>query len=421
MKTIQFARDFFCYALKGDSRYYTWLGILGILVIPWAYGSYEQLVVKGMIVAGFTDQISWALYEGNFIFLVGVAAAAVTVVFPYYAYRPKPGERRKTSQQALKNVVLIGEMLAITAVTMVMIFIIYHMGRPDRLWHIIPVIGIFNFPHSMLTWDVLVLNVYLVLNIVCGFYYMYKKYTGEPINENFYMPLVYISIVWALSIHTVTAFLINTMPPRPMWFHSVMPIKFISTAFAGGSAIIIVALMVYRKFTKLEISDEAINFISQVTVWCLGIALFLIMSEIVTELYPSTEHSFQIKYVLFGMMGLSKLVPWMWTSLTIMVVSFILLLIPGIRKNYTILPVICTLLFIGIWIEKGMALVIPGMVPSPIGELSEYSPTWIEIFITIGNWAIGLIMFTILSKGAVGVMLGEVRHPSAIGKEVAHH
>lgn len=411
MKTIQFARDFICYALKGDSRYYTWLGILGILVIPWAYGSYEQLIANGMIVAGFTDQISWAMYEGNFIFLVGVAAAAVTVVFPYYVYKVK----------SVQNVVLIGEMLAITAVTMVMMFIIYHMGRPDRLWHIIPVIGIFNFPNSLLTWDVLVLNVYLVLNIACGFYSMYKRYTGEPMNEIFYKILVYIAIPWALSIHTVTAFLINTMPPRPMWFHSVMPIKFISTAFAGGSAIIIVALLVYRKYTKLEIPDKAINFISQITVWCLGIALFLLMSEIVTELYPSTEHSFQIKYALFGMFGLSKLVPWMWASLTIMVVSFILLLIPRIRKNYTILPVICTLLFIGIWIEKGMALVIPGMVPSPIGEFSEYTPTWIEIFITAGNWAIGLIMFTILSKGAVGVMLGEVRHPSAVGKAANDH
>src|SRR3990172_8785209 len=157
---IQFVRDFFCYALKGDSRYYTWLGILGILVIPWAYGSYEQLITNGLIVAGFTDQISWAMYEGNFIFLVGVAAAAVTVVFPYYVYS-SPQDRRGTVK-SLKNVVLIGEMLAITAVTMVMLFIIYHMGRPDRLWHIIPGIGIFNWPNSMLTWDVLVLNGYLV-------------------------------------------------------------------------------------------------------------------------------------------------------------------------------------------------------------------------------------------------------------------
>jgi len=408
---IDFVVDFFSYGLKGGAKYYTWLGILALFILPWAYGSYMQLVSKGMIITGFTDQISWAMYEGNFVFLVGVAAAAVTVVFPYYVYHAKP----------LRNVVLIGEMLAITAVIMVMLFIIYHMGRPDRLWHIIPIIGIFNWPNSMLTWDVLVLNGYLVLNIICGFYNMYKRYTGQPLNEKFYMTFVYISIVWALSIHTVTAFLMNTMATRPMWFHSLMPIKFISTAFAGGPALIIVALLTIRKNTKLEIPDEAINLLSQVVVWCLGIALFLVLSEVVTELYPSTEHSFQLKYALFGMFGLTKMAPWLWASYIMMIGSFILLLIPSIRKNYSILPIICVTLFVGIWIDKGLALVIPGMIPSPIGEFSEYSPTWLEIFIVAGNWAIGIMIYTILAKGAIGIMLGEVLHPSAVGKEVAHH
>ncbi|MBI5286501.1 MAG: polysulfide reductase NrfD [Deltaproteobacteria bacterium] len=411
VRFITFIKDFFVYALKGGSLYYTWLGILVLLAIPWLYGSYQQLIDKGMIVAGFTDQISWAIYEGNFIFLVGVAAAAVTVVFPYYIYRYKP----------LKNVVLIGEMLAITAVTMVIMFIIYHMGRPDRLWHLIPVIGIFNFPNSMLTWDVLVLNGYLGLNFICAFYSMYKRYAGQPINDSFYLPFVYIAILWAPSIHIVTAFLINTMPPRPMWFHSMMPIKFLATAFSAGPALIIVTLLAVRKYSRLEIPEEAINILTQIVIWCLGITLLLVMSEVVTELYPSTEHSFQLKYAMFGMHGLTKLVFWLWLSWLLMLGSFFLLLIPSIRKNYTILPIICVLLFFGIWVDKGMALVIPGMVPSPIGEPSEYSPTMLEMLITIGNWAIGFMIFTLLVKGSVGVMSGDVRHPGAIGKEAVYH
>jgi len=403
---IDFVLDFFSYALKGGVKYYTWLGILALFVIPWAYGSYQQLIAKGMVVTGFTDQISWALYEGSFVFLIGVAAAAVTVVFPYYVYNYKP----------LKNAVLIGEMLAVTAIIMVMVFIIYHMGRPDRSWHMIPIIGIFNWPDSLLTWDVVVLNGYLGLNLICAFYSMFKRYTGQPLNEKFYMTFVYISIVWAFSIHTVTAFMLSTMASRPMWFHSIMPIKFISTAFTGGPALIIVALLTVRKHTRLEIPDEAINMLSQIVVWCLGIALFLLLSEIVTELYPSTEESFQLKYALFGMFGLTKLVPWSWASFIMMIGSFVLLLIPRVRKNYTVLPIICVSLFIGIWVDKGYVLTVAGMIPSPLGEFSEYTPTWIEIFILAGNWAIGFMIFTILVKGAVGVMLGDVRHPSAAGK-----
>ncbi len=395
----KFAVDFISYSLKGGIKFYIWMIFLSIFIVLWLYGNYHQLT-KGMIITGLTDQVSWGIYLSNFVFLVGVAAAAVTVVFPAYVYRHKQ----------LYKIVVLGEMLAIAAVVMCMLFVISHMGRPDRFWHLIPVIGIFNWPHSMLTWDVIVLNGYLFLNLIGGFYYLYQKYTAKEVNKIFYLPIVYIAIVWALSIHTVTAFLINTMPSRPMWFHSVMPIKFITTAFAAGPAMIIVSFLIVRNNTKLEIADEAIDLLSQIMVWCLGIALFLALSEVVTEFYPSTEHSLGLQYLIFGVHGLTNLVPWYWVSLSFMTVAFILLLIPGFRKNTKLLPIGCVLTFFGIWIEKGMGLLVPGSIPTPIGEFTEYFPTTLEIFITLGNWAIGLALFTILIKGAVGVLLGEVKY-----------
>ncbi len=399
MKQIKFGKDFLCYALKGGPQLYAWLGFLSLFILMLLIGQYQQLT-QGMIVTGLNDQVSWGIYMANFVFLVGVAAAAVTVVFPAYVYNYKP----------LKDVVIIGEMLAISAVVMCILFVLNHMGRPDRLWHILPGIGILNWPHSMLTWDVAVLNGYLALNVICGFYYMYKKYTGEEMNKPFYMTFVYISIVWALSIHTVTAFLLNTMPTRPMWFHSVVPIKFISTAFAAGPSFIILAFFIIKKKTAFEISDEAINKLSEIVTYCLGIAIFLTLSEVVTELYPSTEHSFSLKYLMFGKHGLSKLVGWFWVSLAFNLIAFALLINPKTRKNHAILPYACVLLFVGIWIEKGMAFVLPGMIPSPIGEFIEYSPSWIEIMNSLGSWAVGFLVFTILARGAIGIQLGEVKY-----------
>lgn len=400
---IKFAIDFGKYALKGDRPYYTWLGVLGFFILLMFYGAYQQFTL-GMIVTNYNDQVSWGLYEAQFVFLVGVAAAAVTVVFPSYVYHHKK----------LKEIVVLGEMVAIAAVFMVIIFIMFHMGRPDRLWHLIPVIGIFNWPNSMLTWDVLVLNGYLGLNAVCGFYYLYKKYTGQEVNKTFYMPLVYISIVWALSIHTVTAFLINTMPSRPMWFHSMMPIKFISTAFAAGPSLIIIAFLTIRKTTKLKIADEAIETLAQIVTWCLGIALFLSLSEVVTELYPSTEHSFSLQYLIFGKHGLSGLVLWYWSSVAFLIAAFVILLTPRLRKDYSFyLPLACLLTFFGVWIDKGMGLVVPAFIPTPIGEFSEYRPSAIEIINTLGGWASGFFLLTLLLKGAVGVLLGEVKHSNA--------
>jgi molybdopterin-containing oxidoreductase family membrane subunit len=269
------------YGFKGGAKYMAWLGFLGIFLIFWVYGNYQQLS-QGMIVTGLTDQVSWGLYLANFIFLVGFAAAAVTVVFPAYVYK----------HEAMHKVAVLGEMMAIAAVIMCMLFVLNHMGRVDRLWHMIPYIGIYNWPHSLLTWDVLVLLGYLILNAICGFYYLHQKYTGKPVNKSWYIPLVFLAIVWAFSIHTVTAFLINTMPARPMWFHGMMPIKFISTAFAAGPCVIIIVFLLIRKHMKFEIEDSALNLLSLTITVCLGIALFLTMSEMVTEFYHPTEHTF---------------------------------------------------------------------------------------------------------------------------------
>jgi len=400
-KLTSFVVDYWTYVLRGGPQFYAWLGFLCIFVVGWIYGNYMQLT-HGMIVTGLTDQISWGLYLANFVFLVGVAAGAVTIVFPAYVYKHK----------ASHDVVVLGEMLAISAVVMCMLFVLNHMGRPDRLWHMLPFIGIYNFPGSMLAWDVIVLVGYLILNIVGGFYYLYKKYAQEKVKQSFYLPIVYIAIVWALSIHTVTAFLINTMPAAPMWHHGMMPIRFISTAFAAGPALIIIVFTIVRKTTSFPIKDEAFDLLSQIVVWCLGIALFLTMSEVVTELYHPTEHSLGLQYLMFGHNGLNALVPWFWFSMFAMITSFILLLIPSIRRDMTKLPYICALAFVGVWVEKGMGLMIPGSIPTPIGEFAEYSPTMIEIFNSLGNWAIGFIVLTLLLKGAIGVLLGEVKYAS---------
>jgi Ni/Fe-hydrogenase subunit HybB-like protein len=401
-KLMSFAPDYLNYILKGGTKFYAWLGFLSILIAFALYGFYLQNT-EGLIVTGLTSQIHDGLYFANLVFLVGVAAGAVTIVFPAYVYHHK----------AMHEVTVLGEMLAVTAVIMVMLFVFAHMGRPDRLWHMVPFIGIYNLPGSMLGWDVLVLNGYLLLNLVCGFYFLYMKYSGGKINKKFFMPLIYISIVWALSIHTVTAFLISTLVARPMWHHSMMPIRFISTAFAAGPSLIILIFLIIRNNTKFWIQDAAIQLLATIITWCLGIALFLSLSEVVVELYARTEHADGLYYLMFGLNGLTRLVPWYWGSLAAMLIAFGMFLTPSIRTNPKLLPVACVLAFSGIWVEKGMGLVVPGFIPSPIGEVTEYFPTFIEIMMSIGLWALGFFILTILLKGAIGILLGEISYGGA--------
>ena len=401
-KLISFANDYTRYVLKGGSKFYGWMGFLAFFSVIALYGFYLQNT-EGLIVTGLTSQIHDGLYFANLVFLVGVAAGAVTIVFPSYIYH----------NESMHKVSVLGEMLAISAVIMVMLFVFAHMGRPDRLWHMIPIIGIYNLPGSMLGWDVLVLNGYLILNFTCGFYYLYAKYTGTKVNQKIFMPLIYTSIVWALSIHTVTAFLISTLPARPMWHHSMMPIRFIVTAFAAGPCLIILIFKIIRNNTKFWIDDAAINLLSLIVTWCLGIALFLTLSEIVIDLYARTEHANGLYYLMFGLHGLTNLVPWFWGSLIAMLVAFAMFLTPSIRKNQKLLPYACVLAFSGIWVEKGMGLVVPGFIPSPIGEVTEYFPTLIEVLMTIGLWCMGFFILTILLKGAIGILLGDIKYQGA--------
>jgi molybdopterin-containing oxidoreductase family membrane subunit len=398
---IKFVLDYTRYVLKGGAKFYAWMGILALLIVGMLYVYYLQNT-EGLIVTGMTSQIHDGLYLANLVFLVGVAAGAVTIVFPAYVYH----------HEGMHKVTVLGEMLAISAVIMVMMFVFAHMGRPERLWHMIPPFGIYSFS-SMLGWDVLVLTGYLGLNFVIGFYFLYSKYTGKPLKQTIFMPLVYISIVWALSIHTVTAFLLAVNPARPVWFQSMMPIRFIATAFAAGPALIILAFLIIRNNTKMWIEDSAIKLLATIVTWCLGIAIFLTLSEIVVEFYARTEHADGLYYLMFGLYGLTALVPWFWSSVVLMVGAFVMLLIPGLRNDMKWLPMPCIMAFAGIWIEKGMGLVVPGFIPSPIGEVTEYFPTFVEWLMTLGIWAFGFFILTILLKGAIGILQGDIQFGGA--------
>jgi len=402
-KISQFVLDYVFYIFKGGLAFYVWIFFLFGLIGCLLYGDFLH-ATEGLSYTGMTSQASDGLYLANLIFLVGIAAGAVTIVFPAYVYHHK----------ALHKVVVLGEMLAISAVIMCILFVLSHMGRPDRLWHMVPFIGIYNIPYSMLAWDTLVLIVYMLLNLVGGFYFLYRKYLGLPLNNKFYMPLIYVSIVWALSIHTVTAFLISTLPARPMWHHDMMPIRFIITAFAAGPSLIILIFLIIRNRTKLWIENEAIDMLSHIITYCLGISLFLGFSEVVIELYHEAEHSLGLRFLMFGAHGINDLVPWYWGSLAANITAFLILLVPRLRKNYYILPIACLLAFGGIWVEKGMGLLIPGYLPTPIGEYGRYVPTTLEILVTLGNWAMGFLILTILLKGAIGVLLGDIKYGKVV-------
>jgi Ni/Fe-hydrogenase subunit HybB-like protein len=538
-------------AFVGDARYYAWMGLLTVLALVGLNAWCKQLT-SGLLVTGMSDEVSWGVYIANFTFLVGVAAAAVMMVIPVYIY----------DNEELHDLVIFGELLAVAAIIMCLLFVTVDLGRPDRFWHLIPGIGQMNFPASMLSWDVIVLNGYLVLNVwICG-YLLYSRYHGRKPSKWFYIPFVFIAIVWAVSIHTVTAFLYVGLGGRPFWNSAIVGPRFLASAFAAGPALIILALQVIRRVTaslpsagntigtgralatarsrpatgddlrqlancvnefasltddqrsralvgatvyeveqggvllkqgdvdhraflvleghvvvkreengrfrvtrsvgpggqfgeisalngtprvatalaetparvlclpvdslrtlmenhavnalirsrmteRLMITDHALLTLRNIVQVSMIINVFLLANEVFKEFYSGNLHVASSKYLFVGLHGHHALVPWIWTAIALNLIGMFLLILP-LSRSLKWLDVACVCCIVGIWIEKGMGLVVPGFIPTPLGAMVEYRPSLNETLVCVGIWAFGLLLYTIFLRMSVPILQGRM-------------
>jgi molybdopterin-containing oxidoreductase family membrane subunit len=377
---------------------------MGSLTAIMLAGGYAYLVQanEGLAVTGMNDHVSWGLYISNMAFLVGVAAAAVILVLPAYVLHDVDFSRA----------VLIAEGVAVAALVMCLAFVMANSpGYPWKWWRLTPGIGLLNWPNSMLAWDVIMLNGYLVLNLVIPFYILYQHFIGREPSKKKYVPFIYVSVVWAVSIHLVTAFLFAGLPARPFWNSPLLGPRFLASAFTAGPAFMILLLGFIRTHSKYAIADVAIQKLAIATTVAAQANLVMLLSELVYEFYIPTHHSISAQYLFFGLGEHHALVPWIRTGILLNVAATFTLMIHPLRRNPHWLMPACAILFVGIWIEKGIGLVIPGFLPSPLGEIVEYTPTWVELWVTAGIWALGLFVLTILVRVALPIELGEVRSP----------
>ncbi len=539
-------------AFVGDWRYYAWMGVLSVICLL-GLNAYCRQFAHGLIVTGMSDEVTWGVYIANFTFLVGVAAAAVMMVIPVYIYK----------NEDLHDLVIFGELLAVAAILMCLAFVTVDLGRPDRFWHLIPGIGQFNFPQSMLSWDVIVLNGYLLLNVyICG-YLLYCRYRKTQPGKWFYIPFVFIAIVWAVSIHTVTAFLYVGLGGRPFWNSSIVGPRFLASAFTAGPALIILAMQIVRRVTsspsldeeppvaghapvpptrrrkatlddyallclhlremgsvpmesrqrvlamaevleaqagdallrqgdaesraffilrgsvvvkreeggrfritrtagpgeqfgeisalhgtprtataiaeepslvlslsadalrllmksppvnkivhsrmaeRLLITDRALMTLRSIVQVSMLINVFLLLNEVFKEFYSGNLHVVSSKYLFVGLKNHHALVPWIWTAIAFNLVAMVLLVLP-VSRSLKWLNVTCVLCIVGIWIEKGMGLVIPGFIPTPLGEIMEYLPSLNETLVCFGIWSFGLLCYTIFLRMSVPILQGRL-------------
>jgi molybdopterin-containing oxidoreductase family membrane subunit len=307
--------------------------------------------------------------------------------------------------------VLIGEAIAVGALVMCLAFVTVDLGGPHRFWHLIPGLGRLNFPTSMLVWDIIVLNGYLALNALIPFYLLLSRYRRREPKKSAYLPFVILSVFWAVSIHLVTAFLYASQPGRPFWHTALLGPRFLASAFAAGPALIIIALSFIRSHTDYKIKDQTLRKLALIVTGAAVINLIMLGSELFVIFYHPTSHTASAVYLFFGLHGHDALVPWIWPAIIANVLVTGMLTVDRFRNNLKTLLPLCGVLFVAIWVEKGMGLIVPGFTPNALGEVVEYSPSWVEISLTLGIWALGLGLVSALVKSGVAVELGRLSLP----------
>jgi len=375
-------------AIKGSPQYWSWVVFL-LALMGVGFGCYLYQWFEGLRITGMSRDVSWGFYIGQLTYFVGVAASGVMVVLPYYIHDYK----------AFGRITILGEFLAVASIVMCGLFVMVDLGNLPRMLNIM----IYPNPSSILFWDMIVLNVYMLLNLVIGWNVLSAERKGVAY-QKWVNVLIYISIPWAFSIHTVTAFLYAGLPGRHYWLTAIMAARFLSSAFCSGPALLILLALIVKRFTRFDPGKEQIRTLGSIVAYAMIINVFFFLLEMFTAFYSQIPgHMHSIQYLFKGLDGYDRLVPWMWTAAFFALVALVLLIVPATRRRQGILAVACGAVIISTWIDKGFGLVIGGFVPNPFERVFEYWPTVPEIFISVGVWATGFFILTVLYKIVVSV------------------
>ncbi len=375
-------------AIKGSGKYWGWIIFL-LALMGLGFGFYMLQWTKGLMVTGMGRDVSWGFYIGQLTYFVGVAAGGVMVVLPYYIHDYK----------AFGRITILGEFLAIGAIIICGLFVMVDLGNLPRMANVM----LYPNPTSILFYDMIVLNVYMLLNLVIGWNVLSAEQKGVKY-QKWVKVLIYISIPWAFSIHTVTAFLYAGIPGRHYWLTAIMAARFLSSAFASGPAILIILCLIIRKVTKFDPGKEQIRTLGGIVAYAMILNVFFMLLEVFTAFYSQIPgHMHSLVYLFAGHEGHGNLVPLMRIATFFAFVSLLLLIVPSARRKEGVLLIACISVIIATWIDKGFGLVVGGFVPNPFDRYIEYSPTIPEICISIGVWAVGAFVITILYKIAASV------------------
>ncbi len=287
-------------ALSGNRQYWAWITFLVATIAVAAYTYIRFQYQIGLGITGLSRDVTWGFYIAQFTFMVGVAASAVMVVLPYYLHNYKE----------FGKITILGEFIAVASVIMCMTFIFVDMGQPFRITNVF----LHPSPNSLMFWDTVVLSGYLLLNVLISRVTLDAERKGIA-PPKWIKPIIILSIPWAFSIHTVTAFLYSGLAARPFWLTAILAPRFLASAFATGPALLILLVLILRKLTKFDAGRGPVQKLALITTYAMAVNVFFVLMEVFTAVYSDMpEHTAHFQYLFVGIDGHATYVVWMWIS-----------------------------------------------------------------------------------------------------------
>ncbi len=402
-RLIYFGRVGLRSAVSGSRYYYAWLAGLALLLVLGLY-TYAQQLHHGLIITSARHLSPWAtLSYAQFPFFDGIAAGVIVVIALATVY----------GREDFEAVNIFAWALAGSAAVVSIVSVLSMLGSPLRLFYLMPIIGTPNFPASILTWDALVLNVFILLCLAIPGYGLYKGSFAECPDQKVRY-LTYLAVVWAIVLQAVVAAILIVNPARDLWFTALMAPRFITSAVAAGAAAMVLILLAIARIRPvdfdragIEIRESVLHTLGHVVILALVLNLFSLFSEIFTLTWPGTSHGLTMQYLLFGLEHQGEvynlLTPVMWLSLLLEIGAVLVLIRARTERSIRTLTIGSAAAFAGVFFEKGIIIFVSAFIVSPLGEVYEPAFTVPEVVIAVSLWALGALIFTLLAKAAIGI------------------
>jgi molybdopterin-containing oxidoreductase family membrane subunit len=400
--------------IRLNKAFVLWMGFLGVSFLICFY-AYTIQLRDGLGVAGIRDYVSWGMYISNFVFfvatsLIGMLISAVLGLL---------------GQKWASPLARIAEIIALAFAAVAGLVIVSDMGRPDRLLYVV----FHGRVQSPILWDITVVSVYVVISAlllylplipdmkICSeklervpklqrkiYKILSLNWTGSPeqvgLIKKSVRLLSILIIPVALAIHTVTSWLFaNTS--RAGWNSTIFGPYFVSGAFVAGCAAVIIAMYFYRNNFKLKdyITENHFDQMGKLLVLVSLVYLYFNINEFMVPAYKMEK--FEAKHISELFTGSHAWMFWL-TQIFGLVLPIILLLFKKIRRPLPI-TVISIFVLVGAWFKRYL-IVIPTQehpflpIQNVPLEFKYYTPTLIEILITVAPILLVLIIITVLSK-----------------------